>query len=243
VPAFKVFTNTYQSPIQGGAAVWDGSVPFELPRVRLDTSSAACGNGGWHYCENLAAALRIVGLWPNGWSALCVEVEPGADAITRGDKSRASTLTITRVLSDGEIREAIRQLSQPFGQLADHMATEQWAWFEALRRPHRRRPEVEEALRRALKARDLQWEVRGYVAAWDAWDAWDAWAAWDAWDAWDALTVDYAAAQGWIDHDPQLLTTGIRDAYLAGLDIALPTGANELGYAMAPPRETKKTAA
>ena len=279
---FKVFTNDWRSPIQGGAAIWDGTIPFQLPKVNLDTSDRQCGtNGGWHYCRDLAAALRIAGLWPNGWSALCVEVDPSTDAITRGDKSRASQLEIVRVLADVEIQDAIRQLSEPFGKWADHMATEQWAWFEALRRLRRRNREVERALRRALKVRDLRWSTRKYEttratwaardardardawvaraawAAWAAWDAWvardarDAWAAWDARDARDAwatwaardardardaraaLTVNYAATNGWVDLDPQLLTTGLRDAYLNGLGVALPAAENELGWAMA----------
>jgi hypothetical protein len=44
--------------------------------------------------------------------------------------------------------------------------------------------------------------------------------------------VEYAALNGWIDHDPLLLTTGLRDAYAAGLGIALPTGPGTLGWAM-----------
>jgi hypothetical protein len=65
-----------------------------------------------------------------------------------------------------------------------------------------------------------------------AWDARDAWDAWDARDARDALIVEYAALQGWTDHDPLLLTTGLRDAYWNGLALAVPTGPNELGWAM-----------
>lgn len=91
------------------------------------------------------------------------------------------------------------------------------------------------------------WDARDTQAARDAWVAWDAWAArdardardawaardaWDAWDAWAALTVHFAGIQDWIDDDPALLTTGIRDAYEAGLELAIPSGPNELGYVM-----------
>ncbi len=60
----------------------------------------------------------------------------------------------------------------------------------------------------------------------------DVRAARDAWDARDALTVGFAARQGWIKHPADLLTVGLRDAYAFGLGIALPTGPNELGWAM-----------
>ena len=90
----------------------------------------------------------------------------------------------------------------------------------------------------AWAARDA-WDARdaraAQAAAWAAWAAWAARAARDAWDAWaarDALTVEYAALEKWIDHDPLLLTTGIRDAYESGLESALPTGPKVLGYAM-----------
>jgi hypothetical protein len=66
-------------------------------------------------------------------------------------------------------------------------------------------------------------------------DARAARAAWDARAAraaMDALTVHYASVRGWITHDRSLLTTGLRDAYLHGLAIAVPCGTNELGYTM-----------
>ena len=86
-------------------------------------------------------------------------------------------------------------------------------------------PRAARAARDARDARD----------AWDAWDARDAWAARAACAAWDAraaLSVHVAAARGWISHDRHLLTTGLRDAYRNGLDVALPTGPNKLGYVM-----------
>jgi len=91
------------------------------------------------------------------------------------------------------------------------------------------------------------WAARAAWDAWDAraaWDAWDAWAArdardaraardaWDAWDARDALLVFYTSRRGWISSRTDLLTTGIRDAYAAGLAVAIPTGPTELGWAM-----------
>jgi hypothetical protein len=35
-----------------------------------------------------------------------------------------------------------------------------------------------------------------------------------------------------VKHPSGLLTTGVREAYGAGLDIAIPTGPNTLGWAM-----------
>ncbi|MGH2556399.1 MAG: hypothetical protein ACRDHO_11855, partial [Actinomycetota bacterium] len=69
----------------------------------------------------------------------------------------------------------------------------------------------------------------------DAWAAWDAWAArdaWAAWDAWAALTAFFAARMGWIQHPEGLLTVGLRDAYEAGIGIALPVAPATLGWAM-----------
>jgi glycine cleavage system H lipoate-binding protein len=41
------------------------------------------------------------------------------------------------------------------------------------------------------------------------------------------------ASHGWLTtHKADHLTVGIRDAYHAGLGIALPTGPHELGWAM-----------
>ena len=79
------------------------------------------------------------------------------------------------------------------------------------------------------------WAARDARAAWDARAARAAWAAWDAWDAWDALVVDFAARQKWITHPGDLLTVGIRDAYSRGLEIAIPTEPDVLGWAMREP--------
>ena len=103
------------------------------------------------------------------------------------------------------------------------------------------------AARNAWAARDARnaWAARADArdawAAWDAWAtraaraaraAWDAWAARDARNAWAALTIQYASRAGWVPISPELLTTGIRDAYTNGVSIAIPTGPNELGWCM-----------
>jgi len=72
-------------------------------------------------------------------------------------------------------------------------------------------------------------DVRDALTVWDARAVWTVWAAEEARDARDALTVWDASARGWIKRD---LTTGLRDAYKAGLGFAMPTGENELGWTM-----------
>jgi hypothetical protein len=80
-------------------------------------------------------------------------------------------------------------------------------------------------------------------AAWTAWYhpvLFDADAAFEAhenvhpraWDAWAALVTYYSASQGWIDTEPERLTTGVRDAYQNGLALLKPTGRGILQWAI-----------
>ena len=221
--AFKVLAHDFSPPIQGGAPVWDGvTLPFEMPEVTLDTSMEECA-AGWNYTQTLAQALKVTGFWKAGRPSVCLNVAPSSDGITRGDKSRCSRLTILSRCTREEVLAALREMSEPFGEHADRMAESQFAWMHALARPNREKAVVEACLQTALDARGLDCEIREYESAR---------AAWDAWAARDALTVEYAALEKWIDHDPLLLTTGIRDAYESGLESALPTGPKVLGYAM-----------
>ena len=86
--------------------------------------------------------------------------------------------------------------------------------------------------------------------AWDTWVPRMGWAAYvggeagaaevlgtvgSARSARDALTVMFVRLQGWESGDPMQLTIGLRDAYEAGLEFAVPTGPSELGWVMAPP--------
>jgi hypothetical protein len=44
----------------------------------------------------------------------------------------------------------------------------------------------------------------------------------------------FTAHSKWVTVSPELLTSGIRDAYLNGLEIVIPTGEKELGWAVKP---------
>jgi hypothetical protein len=48
------------------------------------------------------------------------------------------------------------------------------------------------------------------------------------------LTLGFASRQGWVKDDAMLLSRGLRDAYACGLELAIPTGLNELGWSVAP---------
>ena len=260
--AHKVLTHDLCSPIQGGDPIWDGSLPYQLPTVRVDRSDDDCAVG-WNACRDLSTALRISGLWPNGRPSRAFEVDsvPRRKITERGDKLRASSWRFVRECSDVEIENAIREWTATWaGPVTDEMVREQMAWRVALGRPSWDPDAVDAGLRAALDARGLgewrlrrfessraAWDARAAWAAWDArvaraaWDARDAWAAWDsraardagdARDAWDALTVHHAAVRRWTSHRPDLLTAGIRDAYAFGMAGAIPTASYELGWVM-----------
>lgn len=62
---YKIWTHDFCSPLQGGKPVWDGSMPFTLPTVKLDTGSEECSHG-WNFVDDLAKGFEIAGMWPNG---------------------------------------------------------------------------------------------------------------------------------------------------------------------------------
>src|ERR1700690_1431589 len=255
---WKILTNDFRPPLRGGAPLCDGKEwPVELPTVPLDRSDSECGvKGGWHFCHTIESAFKIAGLWRTGRPNAVVLVDPHGDIIERADKLRASSLTLLRIATDDEIRAALVAFSAPFGAHQAVMAIEQWLWWQALSRPLRNRDNVIEGVTIALRARSLDWTIKEFNserAAWDAravWEPFDAWAAWagwtdwsagaatarDAWYAspWAALTVQYAARNGWISQSSDCLTIGIRDAYMNGLTLAIPTGPKELGIVLEP---------
>jgi hypothetical protein len=229
---YKILTHDWRPPIQGGAPVCAGMLPFTLPTVTLDTSDNECGQqGGYHYCASLHDAAALAGFCPNGRPSQCLVVTASDDAIERGTKRRASALTLERLCAEDEIRAAMRELVASWaGAHTDELVAEQWAWYVALGRPVHDAARVEEGLRAALDARGLKWQLKQYDSTRDAWDAWDAW------DAQASLVVWTTTQLGWLaGYARNSLTVGIRDAYQHGLGIALPTGPNELGWAMDTP--------
>jgi len=217
--------------VQWGEPVWDGTtVPWRLPAVSLDTSEAAYGSG-WHYCADLAIALRVAGLWPDGWPSVPARIEASADALRRGRKWRTSQLTIVRRGTQAEIAEGIHALSAGFSRHQDQMAAEQLAWHEALGRPQHDPAAVEAGLREALDARGLTSQMT--IVRYDT-----ARAAWDARAAWTALTITYVRLQGWLEGEPDQYSRGLREAYACGLEVAVPVALGVLGWCATRDAET-----
>ena len=257
---YKILTHDNRPPLRGGdPLIAPGqSLPHALTPVAFDTSEEECGPG-YHFCHAPEEAIRIAGLWPDGRPSRLYRVS-ATDAIERGGKLRAATLTIEHEFTGAEWRDALTSFSAPFAPFVAEMVESQMLWREALSRPHRDEQAVETGLRAALDARGLSkwalkrfhstraaWSARDAQDAWSARAAWDAWSARDAQDAWiawiawsaraargakDALGWEFSALSEWTPGDPQKLTVGIRDAYRNGLGIALPTGPKELGWTM-----------
>ena len=167
---FKIFNSDYTSPIRGGASGWNGSIPFELPEVDLDTSSKECGRG-WNFVNSIANGFKIAGMWRTGRPLIVAIVQPSADAIQRKDKWRASSLKITGMATEEQITRGIEELSEPFGEFKAEMVSEQIAWRYALGRPEYNKEAVVNDLEKALSLRQLHWTVKEFSSAWDAWDA------------------------------------------------------------------------
>ena len=217
--AWRLTTQDLRPPLQGGDPIWDGSFPYVLPEVEVDTSDAYCGQG-WNACGTLSDAISIAGEWPNGCPsrAWLVESIEGHPVIERSTKLRAASWTIVREATADEWLEARQVLYAPLvgdGLILEQIIDEVEAWRKALARPSHDSEVVEAGLRQALDARglgdwspqqfDTPWDTRG---AWDArdarvagdarevWHAWHAWAARAAGDAWDAKAA-WAAWGAW----------------------------------------------
>ena len=240
---WKLLTHDFRSPIRVGEPIFDGKTfPFRLNGVILDKGNQECAPG-WNFVDSIESGFKIVGMWPTGRPSAVLSVHPSRDKIQRGNKWRSSKLTIDRFAATDEINAAIERFSQVFKGCEKEMSREQILWREALGRPLRDINKVAESLEIALKKRGLDWKLKEYPAARAAraaraaWAAWDAWAARDTWAARaarDALTVNFASFNKWITHPVDLLTAGIRDAYLNGLEIALPTDKDTLGFSINP---------
>ena len=272
---YKVLTHDLRPPIQGGEPLWadGGGYPIRLPAVVLDMSAGMCDQG-WCACGGPHEALKIAGLWPDGWPSRLFAVRSESEWLERGCGLRtAGPLIVERemLVTDG----ILARLHEPMagGLSMEALVCEVQAWRVALGRPERDPAAVEAGLRAALDTRGLRgWELRRFECAQDAWRSWaarDAKPAWDSWytlgaaGTWDTWRVDpswygtdvwYLSEPGytWAAHsasdalamyvdrsrrgapgDPYALTTGLRDAYRAGLALAVPAGSTELGWAMA----------
>lgn len=242
---YKVLTHDLRPPVQGGEPVFDGKLPFESPMVAVDPGPKDCSEG-WNFCDDLAAALKIAGLWPNGRPSRVFVVSAASQVYRRGDKCRAAKIVFERELSEDEICAGVEKLSLGFTEQQQFMVAEQMAWRAALSRPRRDASVVERGLRTALDARGLSsswtlrffvsssaaWDARAACAARDAWAARDARDAWAAWAACAALSFAFSARKNWIDAPANKLTVGLRDAFAGGLALAVPVSARELGWAM-----------
>lgn len=221
---YKILTHDNRPPLRGGdPLIAPGqSLPHALTPVAFDTSEEECGPG-YHFCHAPEEAIRIAGLWPDGRPSRLYRVS-ATDAIERGGKLRAATLTIEHEFTGAEWRDALTSFSAPFAPFVAEMVESQMLWREALSRPHRDEQAVETGLRAALDARGLsKWALKRFHSTR---------AAWGAWGARGARAWEFAALSEWTPGDPQKLTTGIRDAYRNGLGIVIPTGPEELGWTM-----------
>jgi hypothetical protein len=211
---WKVLTHDHRPPIRGGDPVWDGRRKT-LDRVKLDTGGKECA-AGWNFCREAHDALRLAGLWPDGYPSVLLRVRGGKDTIEQNGTLCSSRLTILGVCSEDKVRDAVRALSGPLGEHADAMVCSQMAWRRALARPHWNEAAVEAGLRAALAARGLTWDVQRHGAPWEAWTTWgyrkarEALAAWEywvgkasrhAWGVWDAWERD--ATDVWLSWDPR----------------------------------------
>jgi len=201
VNGYKVFTHDLRPPIQGGDPVWNGTLPYDLPTVEVDTSKDECASG-WNFCTKPDNALFIAGLWPNGYPSRLFQVE-AKNVIKRSNKCRTASLRIMRECDEDEIRTVVEKISEEFGEHRDTMVNAQMEWREALARPHYDENKVELGLREALNVRNLDWRLRRFESTLDVWTARDAWIAkdtrterdtWTAWAAWSTRVTWTAQA-------------------------------------------------
>jgi hypothetical protein len=263
--AWKCLTHDLRPPIQGGEPLITGPLPVTLPVVEVDVSDTQCAKGwnacllpqDALRITGLWPNGRPSRLFSCSTETDVVTVGDKTRAATWTIERECPEDEIRTYI--------IEMCRPWFSDLTEEMVDQQMSWRAALSRPFHKHETVVSGLKEALEVRELNWELKEFPAAWaardaraarDAWAAWAAWAAWDArdaraardawaawaaWAAWDArdaraaLQHYYACRRGWIAADPLQYTIGIRDAYTNGLAIAIPTGTNELGWAMESP--------
>ena len=86
-PMWKVLTHDLRSPIQHGEPLWNGALPFRLPRVTVDPGPDECA-AGWNFCDRLSTALGIAGLWPTGRPSRAFLIDEPENLLVRGNKLR-----------------------------------------------------------------------------------------------------------------------------------------------------------
>jgi hypothetical protein len=136
-------------------------------------------------------------------------------------------------------------------------AWEAWAGFAAAARDEAMAARDDFGVRDAFQAKDAWAARRPPDPTWRAWEPWttpdgeyranpesrqfqeDLGSARAAIAAHFAMTLRFASYQKWIPQPPDLLTVGLRDAYRYGLEIAVPTARQVLGWAMADRRGEK----
>lgn len=164
IVGWKVLTHDLRSPIRGGTPIWGGSLPVTLTPVAVDQSEEECG-AGWASCPYLESALRIAGLWPDGWQSRAFYAEAGGTIVTGVVKNRSTDMRLVREAESSEIAGAVRALSDTsFGVHAEYMAAEQMAWRVAFSRLTTHPPTITAGLAAALAARGLNWTVTKFVS-------------------------------------------------------------------------------
>ena len=210
------------------AGLWPNGRPSRLFRVETDEPVLERGDrlraAAWTMVEEIAdvrpAVLAMSAPFGDMAEVMADEQMAWRVALARpGRDAPAVEVGLTAALNARKLPWTLKRFDSAWDARDARAAWDAWAaraaWY-------------------ARGARDA-WDARGARdarAARDAWDAWDAWDALDARAARDALTVFYAASRRWFSSPHDLLTVGIRDAYAAGLALAIPTGPNELGWAM-----------
>ena len=202
--AYKAFTFDLRSPIRGGEApVWDGTLPYTLPKVPLSLAKTECARGdtGWYATKDPKTTLKISKFWPDGRPIRLFKIQlpKGSQYVERGNKLRAENWEIIEEL---DVRDTIRALSKDWfsKDLSKEMAEEQIKWYEALGRPEYNEQKVQRGLKAALAKRGLShWKLKRFGSLEDAWDARASWVAWDARAAWGARAawVAWTARDAW----------------------------------------------
>jgi len=139
---FKILTEDYRSPIQGGKPLLTSTtkLPFTLPKVELDTSDNECG-AGWNFCKTIPQAIKIAKLVNRYGLNKIYEVEGSKDSIVRDSKCRCSELTLVSQVTKCDF--------EPNGKNAE---LQEWLDLEE---KEENKQEIEKSLLETLKIKGL----------------------------------------------------------------------------------------